>query len=264
MTPPEDPPDNAALVVIPTYNERQTLPELLPRVLDGPTGVDVLVVDDASPDGTGEWAAAQAAGEPRLSVLHRPGKQGLGAAYRAGLGVGLARGYDLLVEMDADLSHDPVHLPALLAAAERADLVLGSRYVPGGGTANWPWHRRALSAGGNIYVRTLTGVPVHDATSGYRVFRRAVLEEIGLADLTSEGYSFQLETVLAAYRAGFVLDEVPIRFVERSAGASKISRGIVLEAMARVVGWAGDRPRHPDGRHPRSVRATTAPEGRVA
>lgn len=251
----------AALVVIPTYQERETLPELLPLVLEGPADVDVLVVDDNSPDGTGEWADGVAAEDPRVRVLHHPGKQGLGAAYRAGLGWGLARGYDQLVEMDADLSHDPIHLPELLAAADHADLVLGSRYVPGGGTDNWPWHRRALSAGGNLYVRTLTGVPVHDATSGYRVFRRSVLEEIGLAELTSEGYSFQLETVLATHRAGFVIDEVPIRFVERTVGASKISRRIVVEAMGRVVGWSMDRPRHPDGRHPRSVAATAAPEG---
>lgn len=253
-----------ALVVVPTYDERKTLPRLLPLILDGPTGVDVLVVDDSSPDGTGEWAEEVAATEPRLHVLHRPGKQGLGAAYRAGLGWGLDRGYDLMVEMDADLSHDPDYLPALLAAATDADLVLGSRYVPGGGTVNWPWHRRALSFGGNVYVRTLTGVPVHDATSGYRVFRRAVLEEIGLADLTSEGYSFQLETVLAAHRVGFVLDEVPIRFVERTIGASKISRRIVVEAMARVLAWAVQRPRHPDGLHPRSVRAAMSQRGPVA
>ncbi len=262
---PDAHPDRpAALVVIPTYEERETLPQLLPLLLDGPAAIDVLVVDDNSPDGTGEWADSMAARDPRVNVLHRPGKQGLGGAYRAGLGWGLDRGYDLLVEMDADLSHDPIHLPELLAVATQADLVLGSRYVPGGGTANWPWHRRALSAGGNTYVRTLTGIPVRDATSGYRVFRRAVLEEIGLADLTSEGYSFQLETVLAAHRAGFVVREVPIRFVERTVGASKISRRIVVEAMARVVTWSMERPRHPDRRHPRSVHAAGAPQGPVA
>lgn len=251
-------PDHArVLVVIPTYDERETLPVLLPRVL-AETTVDVLVVDDASPDGTGEWAEQVAASEPRVRVLHRPGKQGLGAAYRAGLGWGMEHGYELLVEMDADLSHDPSHLPAMVAAAEHADLVLGSRYVDGGGTENWPWHRRALSSGGNAYVRLLTGLPVHDATSGYRVFRAAVLDEIDLANLTSEGYSFQLETVLAAHRAGFTIHEVPITFVERTAGASKISRRIVVEAMGRVVGWAAKRPRHPDGRHPRSVVATSA------
>ncbi len=243
------------LVVIPTYDERESLPLLVARLLDSPVEVDLLVVDDSSPDGTGAWADEFAATEPRMQVLHRPAKAGLGAAYRAGLGWGLERGYELLVEMDADLSHDPVHLPEMLAATRTADLVLGSRYVPGGGTVNWPWHRRLLSAGGNVYVHALTGVPVHDATSGYRVFRRAVLEEIGLAELDSEGYSFQLETVVAAHRAGFVLGEVPISFVERTAGASKISRAIVAEAMVRVVGWGVQRPRHPDGLHPRSVRA---------
>lgn len=246
------------LVVTPTYNERESLPRLARRVLDSPADVDLLIVDDDSPDGTGEWADELATTEPRVRVLHRPEKAGLGAAYRAGLGWGLDRGYDLLVEMDADLSHDPVHLPELLAATRRADLVLGSRYVPGGRTVNWPWHRRLLSSGGNVYVGALTGVPVHDATSGYRVFRRAVLEEIGLADLDSEGYSFQLETVVAAHRAGFVLAEVPISFVERTEGASKISRRIVVEAMARVVGWGIQGPRHPDGVHPRSIRAAQA------
>lgn len=252
-TPPAPRSDRASsLVVIPTYDERETLPVLLPRVL-AETTVDVLVVDDNSPDGTGEWADGVANGEPRLRVMHRPGKQGLGAAYRAGLGWGMAHGYDLLVEMDADLSHDPSHLATMLSAALHADLVLGSRYVTGGGTENWPWHRRALSSGGNAYVRLLTGLPVNDATSGFRVFHRHVLEEIDLEDLTSEGYSFQLETVLAAHRAGFAITEVPITFVERTAGASKISRRIVVEAMARVLAWAAERPRHPDGPHPRSV-----------
>lgn len=256
MTPSERTSDT--LVVTPTYNERESLPRLAERVLASPASVDLLVVDDSSPDGTGEWADGLAAREPRVHVLHRPEKAGLGAAYRAGLGWGLAKGYPLLVEMDADLSHDPVHLPEMLAATRDADLVIGSRYVPGGGTVNWPWHRRLLSSGGNVYVQALTGVPVRDATSGYRVFRAAVLDEIGLADLDSEGYSFQLETVVAAHRAGFVLAEVPISFVERTVGASKISRSIVAEAMVRVVGWGLQRPRHPDGLHPRSVRARQA------
>lgn len=243
------------LVVTPTYNERQTLPVLLERLLSAPVDLEVLVVDDGSPDGTGEWAEEEAGDEPRLHVLHRRVKQGLGAAYRAGLGWGLERGHDLLVEMDADLSHDPVHLPELLAASEHADLVLGSRYVPGGGTRNWPWHRRALSSGGNRYVRAVTGLPVRDATSGYRVFRAAVLEEIRLSTLTSEGYSFQLETVVAAHRAGFVVEEVPITFVERTVGTSKISRAIVAEAMARVIGWGLEGQRSGGDPHPRSVAA---------
>src|SRR5690606_27621183 len=150
-------------------------------------------------------------------------KEGLGPAYRAGLGWGLDAGYEVLVELDADLSHDPGHLPELVGGTASADLVLGSRYVPGGGTRNWPWHRRMLSAGGNRYVQLVTGIDVRDGTSGYRAFRRAVLEEIGLSELRSDGYSFQLETLLRTWRAGFVVDEVPITFVERRAGTSKIS-----------------------------------------
>ena len=247
-----------ALVVVPTYNERANIDELVARTLAVPT-VDLLVVDDGSPDGTGERLDALAADEPRLRVLHRPTKAGLGSAYRQGLGIGLAEGYDALVEMDADLSHDPAVLPALLGALAEHDLAIGSRYVPGGGVENWPWHRRVLSAGGNLYVRLLTGVPVRDATSGFRAFRPVVLDAIGLRRLRSEGYSFQLETVLQAWRAGFRTTEVPITFVERVAGASKISRTIVVEAMLRVLVWAvrclpirllGRRP------HPESVAAT--------
>jgi dolichol-phosphate mannosyltransferase len=243
------------LVVIPTYNEHLTLPEVVARVLAAPVHADVLVVDDASPDGTGRIADDIAAREPRVHVLHRPAKQGLGPAYRAGLGWGLDAGYDILVEMDADLSHDPGHLPELVAATDKADLVLGSRYVPGGGTRNWPWHRRVLSAGGNRYVRMVTGVDARDGTSGYRAFRRAVLEEIRVGELRSDGYSFQLETLLRTWRAGFVIDEVPITFVERRAGTSKISRAIVFEALWRVLRWGAAGPRRPAGRHPRSVTA---------
>ena len=243
------------LVVIPTYNEHLTLREVVARVLAAPVEVDVLVVDDASPDGTGRLADQLSAEDGRVHVLHRSAKRGLGPAYRAGLGWGLEAGYDVLVEMDADLSHDPGHLPELVARTETADLVLGSRYVPGGGTRNWPWHRRALSSGGNRYVRVVTGVDVRDGTSGYRAFRRPVLEEIHLAELRSDGYSFQLETLLLSWRAGFVIDEVPITFVERRAGTSKISRAIVVEALWRVLQWGLAGPRKPDARHPRSVLA---------
>lgn len=224
------------LVVVPTYNERANIDELVARTLQVP-GIDLLVVDDGSPDGTGERADELAAGEPRMRVLHRPAKGGLGSAYRTGLGQGLDQGYELLVEMDADLSHDPAALPQLLAAARHNDLVIGSRYVAGGGVENWPLHRRVLSAGGNLYVRLLTGVPVRDATSGFRAFRAEVLEAIDLRALHSEGYSFQLETALQTWRAGFQVAEVPITFVERVAGASKISRSIVVEAMLRVLVW---------------------------
>lgn len=247
-----------ALVVVPTYDEIDNIVELVARTLAVPH-VDLLVVDDGSPDGTGERADELARDEPRLRVLHRPSKSGLGSAYRDGLGLGLDEGYDALVEMDADLSHDPGVLPDLIAALRDHDLAIGSRYVPGGGVANWPWHRRLLSAGGNLYVRLLTGLPVRDATSGFRAYRAEVLQAIGLRQLRSEGYSFQLETALKTWRIGFATTEVPIVFVERVAGASKISRAIVVEAMLRVLLWAvrcvpvrlcGRRP------HPESIAAS--------
>lgn len=256
-----------ALVVIPTYNERSTLPEVVLRLMTTPLDIDVLVVDDASPDGTGVVADELARRHDSLHVLHRPAKDGLGPAYRAGLGWGLDRGYEVLVEMDADLSHDPGHLPAILQATEFADLVIGSRYVPGGGTENWPLPRQWLSSGGNAYVRAVTGLPVRDATSGFRAFRRPVLEHIGIRDLKSDGYSFQLETALAAWRAGFAVDEVPIVFVERRAGASKISRAIVLEALFRVIQWGRRGPRTPAPLHPSSIvrrRQDPGPEGRLS
>lgn len=246
------------LVVVPTYNERATLPEVVARVLTAPVEVDLLVVDDSSPDGTGDEADRLALRHDRVHVLHRGRKQGLGPAYRAGLGWGLARGYQVLVEMDADLSHDPGQLPQLLAGVENADLAIGARYVPGGQIENWPWHRRLLSSWGNRYVRLATGIPVHDATSGYRAFRRGVLEAIDLPGLKSDGYSFQLETALLAWRAGFAVSEVPITFVERRAGASKISRRIVLEALWRVLVWGVRGPRGPAGVHPGSVRSGPA------
>lgn len=243
---------NSTLVVIPTYNERETIGTVVERVLHG-TDVDILIVDDGSPDGTGAIADALSAGSERVSVIHRESKGGLGSAYRAGLGRGLDQGYDILVEMDADLSHLPEQLPDLLAATHNADLVVGSRYVPGGEVENWPWHRRALSKGGNRYVQAVTGIPVRDATSGFRAYRREVLEEIGLASLRSEGYSFQLETALRTWWDGFRITEVPIRFVERRHGASKISRAIVVEALWRVLSWGLTHRRGATNPHPRSV-----------
>ncbi len=244
------------LVVIPTYNERATLAELVDAALSAPVDVDLLIVDDGSPDGTGELADELAAAHAGVHVLHRPAKSGLGPAYRAGLGWGLERGYDVLVEMDADLSHDPAQLPDLVAATATADLAIGSRYVPGGRIRNWPRHRLALSAGGNRYVQAVTGMPLRDATSGYRAYRRAVLEAIGLAELRSDGYSFQLETALLTWRAGFRIAEVPITFTERRAGASKISRAIVLEALWRVLVWGVTGRRHAGAPHPSSVAAS--------
>ncbi|MFT5223836.1 MAG: dolichol-phosphate mannosyltransferase [Glaciecola sp.] len=245
------------LVVMPTYNEAQNIHEIVAAVLARPVGVDLLIVDDGSPDGTGDLADLLADGEPRLRVLHRTSKSGLGSAYRAGLGQGLDEGYEILVEMDADLSHPPEALDALIAATSEHDLVLGSRYVTGGGVQNWPWYRRALSSGGNRYVRLATGMPLGDATSGFRAFRRDVLETINIRELRSEGYSFQLEAALVTWRAGFSIAEVPITFVERTAGASKISRSIVLEALWRVLWWGIRGPRGPERMHVRSVTSTT-------
>ena len=246
------------LVVIPTYNERENLATVVAGVLGSGAEADVLVVDDASPDGTGQLADDLAGRHERVEVLHRDRKAGLGPAYRAGLGWGLERGYDILVEMDADLSHDPAVLPSLLAAAEHHDLVLGSRYVPGGRIENWPRHRTALSASGNRYVRFVSGMPLRDATSGYRAFRAPVLHAIGLPQLRSDGYSFQIETALRTWRAGFAITEVPITFVERRAGASKISRRIVFEALWRVLVWGLRGPRHPGRAHPESVRSSAS------
>lgn len=244
-----------SLVVVPTYNEATTIERVVARTLEVTDDTDLLVVDDGSPDGTGRIVAGLAANEPRLDVLHRDGKRGLGPAYRAGLGRGMDAGYDVLVEMDADLSHNPGDLPRLIGATDRADLVLGSRYVPGGHIRNWPWYRLALSSLGNRYVRVVTGVPVRDATSGFRAYRREVLEAIGLRGLASDGYAFQLETVLRTWRAGFAVAELPITFVERRAGSSKISRRIVVEALWRVLVWASSGPRRPATTHPRSVTA---------
>ncbi|MDX1620513.1 MAG: polyprenol monophosphomannose synthase [Nitriliruptorales bacterium] len=246
----------STLVVVPTYNERATLAEVVERTLAAPVQAHVLVVDDNSPDGTGTLADELAKRHPEVEVLHREEKRGLGPAYRAGLSWGLERGYEVLVEMDADLSHDPGKLPDLVSALHHADLVIGSRYVPGGRIENWPWHRLLLSAGGNRYVQVVTGVPVRDATSGYRAYRRELLEEIDLLGIRSDGYSFQLEMVLRSWRLGFRVSETPITFVERREGASKISRAIVFEALWRVLLWGLSGPRRPATTHPRSVVAS--------
>lgn len=225
------------LVIVPTYEERDTIGTVIDGTLSYTTA-DLLVIDDASPDGTGEILVKRSIDDPRLHVLHRAGKQGLGSAYREGFVWGLERGYDVLVEMDADLSHDPARLSDLIAGTDEADLVVGSRYVPGGGTRNWSAVRRLLSWGGNRYVQVFTGVPVRDATSGFRAFRREVLEALDVTSLHAEGYSFQIEGVLRTWRAGFTIAEIPITFVERRSGASKISRAIVLEAIWRVLVWS--------------------------
>jgi dolichol-phosphate mannosyltransferase len=225
------------LVVVPTYNESANLPGVLGRLAAAVPAADVLVVDDASPDGTGALAEERAASDPRVHVLHRPGKAGLGAAYVAGFGWALEQGYDVVVEMDADGSHAPEQLPDLLAALTEADLALGSRWVEGGSVVDWPRSREALSRGGNAYVRLALRLPVRDATGGFRAYRRQVLESIDLSSVHSQGYCFQVDLVWRAYRGGFRLVEVPIRFVERVAGQSKMNRAIVTEALWRVTVW---------------------------
>ncbi len=257
MSAGQGPPRPSTLVITPTYNERDTIRAVADRVVTAGIDADLLIVDDGSPDGTGDIADELAGENERIHVLHRSHKQGLGPAYRAGFDWGLSRDYDVFVEMDADLSHDPAALPVLVGATSRADLVIGSRYVPGGGTRNWSWHRRALSRGGNLYVQVVTGLPIKDATSGYRAFRRDLLDELDIGTLRSDGYSFQLETVLRTWRDGFAVEEVPITFVERRHGASKISRAIVLEALWRVLRWGLKGPRRSHTRHPRSVLAST-------
>jgi dolichol-phosphate mannosyltransferase len=223
-------------VVLPTYNERENLPAIVPAILAAAPELDVLVVDDSSPDGTGALADELARGEPRLRVLHRPRKDGLGRAYLAGFAVALRDGYGRVLEMDADLSHEPRALPSLLAASREADLVLGSRYVPGGGTVHWGAGRRLLSRAGSLYARTILGVDVRDLTGGFKCFRREVLEGIDLGTVSSTGYSFQIELTWRAIQRGFRVVEVPITFVDRQVGKSKMSRRIVAEALWKV--WA--------------------------
>ena len=225
------------LVIVPTYQERDNLRPIAERLRAAVPEVDLLVVDDDSPDGTGDVADALAAESGWVHVLHRERQGGLGGAYVAGFGWALDRGYDVVVEMDADGSHAPEQLPRLLAAVEHADLVLGSRWVPGGKVSNWPRSRELLSRGGNRYTRLVLGLPLKDATGGFRAYRRRVLEALPLDDVASHGYCFQVDLAWRAWAAGFTLVEVPIQFVERVRGESKMSRGIVLEALWRVTWW---------------------------
>jgi len=247
------------LVIIPTYNECATIERVVAAVRHVVDSCEVLVVDDGSPDGTGELAETIAAGDPHVHVMRRAAKEGLGRAYVAGFHWGLARRYDTFVEMDADLSHDPERLPALLQALEQCDVSIGSRYVPGGGTANWNLLRRALSRGGNLYTRLVLGLGVHDATAGYRAYRREVLEALDLDRVRSSGYGFQIEMSYRAARAGFSIAEVPIIFVERAAGSSKMSKQIVFEALGAVLRWAICEGRvQPTPPHARSVNARSS------
>ncbi len=225
------------LVVVPTYDEADNLAVVLARLHACQPDVDVLVVDDASPDGTGEIADALAASDRRIHVLHRERKHGLGAAYRAGFAWGLERDYEAFVEMDADGSHQPEQLGGLLAAAEGADLVIGSRWIEGGAVVNWPWYRRFISRAGTAYAGLMLGLPVHDSTAGYRVYRRTALGRLDLAGVASQGYCFQIDMTRRAHAAGLRIVEVPITFVERERGRSKMSRAIVREALWRVTAW---------------------------
>ena len=226
-----------AVVVIPTYNEAENIAWIVTRVRRALPQADVLVVDDGSPDGTGRIAEEIAAADPQVRVVHRSVKEGLGAAYLHGFRVALERGYDVIGEMDADGSHQPEQLPRLLAALEDADLVLGSRWVPGGSVVNWPWARQALSRGGNLYTRLLLGIPVRDATGGFRLFRRTTLEKIDLASVRSVGYCFQADLAWRTVEAGLRVREVPIQFVERTRGESKMSPDVAVESLRRITVW---------------------------
>jgi dolichol-phosphate mannosyltransferase len=241
------------VMVIPTYDEVDNLEWIVRRLRVARPEVDVLVVDDESPDGTGQVADALAAADPQVHALHRAAKGGLGAAYLHGFGWALAEGYDVIGEMDADGSHLPEQLHLLLGALEDADLVIGSRYVPGGSVTNWPVRRELLSRGGNAYVRMLLGIEVRDATSGFRVFRRATLEKIDLTSVRSTGYVFQTDLVARTLRAGLTVREVPIEFVERIRGESKMSTAVAVESLRRITAW-GMRERADQFRRARAGR----------
>ena len=228
------------VVIIPTYNESENLPGISQRVRASVPEADILVVDDNSPDGTGRLADELAAIDDHVRVMHRLGKGGLGAAYLAGFAWALQEGYDVVVEMDADGSHQPEQLPTLLAALRDADLVLGSRWVAGGGVENWPRSRELLSKGGSLYARTMLGVDIRDLTGGFRAFRADTLRRLDLHDVVSQGYCFQIDLAWRAKQRGLRVTEVPILFVERTAGVSKMSQKIVVEAMWRVTVWGFD------------------------
>lgn len=224
-----------ALVIVPTYNERENIPIIVPLVLEQDPRLEVLVIDDGSPDGTGELAEALAEADKRVHVLHRAGKQGLGTAYRMGFAWAIQHGYDYVFEMDADGSHDPKHLPVFLKEIRDADLVLGCRYFAHRVTVvNWPMTRLLLSYFANIYARWVTGLPLWDSTGGYKCYRRAVLEAVPLDRVSSNGYSFQIEMSFRAWKKGFRLKEIPITFTDRNLGQSKMSRAIVYEAVWMV------------------------------
>ena len=241
-----------SLVVIPTYNERENIQRLIPVILGLPQGFDVLVIDDASPDGTGEAAEELARQNPGcVRVIHRAGKQGLGSAYVQGFKFALTQTYDLIFQMDADFQHDPLDLPRFAAAAQDADVVIGSRYVEGGTTTDWSLFRRMISQGGAAYTRALLGLPYHDVTTGYRCFRRQVLQRLNLDDITTTGFGFQVEMLYRCYQLGARVTELPIVFHVRRVGESKMNSSIFVEAMALV--WRLRR----DGAHHRPTSVST-------
>lgn len=229
------------LVVLPTYNELESLPVVLERLFAHNPQVHVLIVDDASPDGTGELADRLAKADARIQVLHREAKSGLGAAYIAGFRLGLSQGFDYLIEMDADGSHRSEDLVKLIEASNRADLVIGSRWVRGGAVENWAWHRVALSRLGNLYARTMLGAKIRDMTAGFRVFRADLVSKLIETEVASAGYSFQIEMAWRASKLGAEITEVPITFVEREFGSSKMSSAIVREALWLITRWGVKR-----------------------
>jgi dolichol-phosphate mannosyltransferase len=224
-----------SLIVIPTYNERENIASLIEDVLRCVPSTDLLIIDDNSPDGTGQVVDALGARDPRIHALHREGKLGLGTAYVRGFQYAIEQGYDLVFEMDADYSHDPRYLPRFFEAVESADLVIGSRYVPGGGTPNWSAVRKFISGGGNTFARAVLGIPVHDCTSGYRCYRTAALRTLNLSAIRAQGYAFQVELAYNFWKSGYRVREVPIVFVDRRVGKSKMSRKIFVEAFLWVI-----------------------------
>jgi len=243
---------NQTVIIVPTYNERENLPRMLAKLLSLPVSVDVLVVDDNSPDGTGRIADELAAQHPQVHVLHRAGKEGLGRAYLAGFAWALARTYEFIFEMDCDFSHNPDEIPAFLQAAQTADLVIGSRYSGGIRVINWPLRRLMLSRCAGIYVKVVTGMPISDPTGGYKCFRRHALQSINLEDIHSNGYSFQIEMTHRLWRQGYAVAEVPIIFSDRTAGQSKMAGGIINEAFWLVwrMWWQNGLRRKPRRKTP--------------
>jgi dolichol-phosphate mannosyltransferase len=230
------------LIIIPTYNESENLPLLLEKIFTFAPKTDVLIIDDNSPDGTGDLVEEIRKKNAQVHALHRPGKLGLGSAYIAGFQFALAHGYDAVFEMDADFSHDPCYLPDFIKAIEHTDLVIGSRYIPGGSTPNWSVVRRLISGSGNIFARFMLGIPLYDCTSGFRCYRREILQSIDLATVQSRGYAFQVELTYHAVKRGFNIIEVPITFMDRHFGTSKMSHRIIVEAFLYVLRTRFSKP----------------------